>query len=296
MTDKTTVCDDAATWSIGGKTLGSRLMIGSARYPSPDTMRQAIVASGAEILTVSLRRENPEKRAGQAFWSYVRELGMHVLPNTAGCHSVGEAVMTARMAREIFETDWIKLELIGDDYTLQPDPFALLQTAETLLADGFVVFPYMTDDLVLAKRLVDAGCDILMPWAAPIGSGRGVVNPGALRLMRSRFPDVKLIVDAGIGAPSHAAHAMELGCDGVLLNTAIARAGDPVAMGRAFREAVNAGRLAHAAGLMEPVEFAQPSTPTVGMPLWHEPHESDESGERRESREQDLPAAWKSEG
>lgn len=262
--------DQPETWSIGGKTLRSRMMIGTARYPSPDSMRAAIVASEAEILTISLRRENPELRAGQAFWSYVQELDVHVLPNTAGCHAVGEALMTAKMAREIFETDWIKLELIGDDYTLQPDPFALLEATEALLADGFTVFPYMTDDLVLARRLVDLGCDILMPWAAPIGSGRGVLNPNALRLLRQRFPDIKLIVDAGIGAPSHAAYAMELGCDGVLLNSAIARAGDPVVMACAFRDAIIAGRHAFNAGLMEPVEFAQASTPTVGMPLWHE--------------------------
>ncbi len=262
--------DHKTGWSIGGKTLRSRLMIGTARYPSPDSMREAIAASEAEILTVSLRRENPEVRAGQAFWSYIRELDVHVLPNTAGCHAVAEAVTTAKMAREIFETNWIKLELIGDDYTLQPDPFALLQATEELIDDGFTVFPYMTDDLILAKRLVDAGCDILMPWAAPIGSGQGVVNPRALRLLRERFPDIALIVDAGIGAPSHAAYAMELGCDGILLNTAIARAGDPVAMARAFRNAVEAGHQAFRAGLMEPVEFAQPSTPTVGVPLWHE--------------------------
>src|SRR5690606_25855901 len=197
--------------------------------------------------------------------------GLHVLPNTAGCHSVHEAVTTAHMAREVFDTPWIKLELIGDDYTLQPDPFALVEAAERLNAEGFVVFPFMTDDLVLAKRLVDVGCDILMPWASPIGSGRGVVDPITLELMRQRFPDVAIIVDAGIGAPSHAAHAMELGCDAVLLNTAIARAGDPVEMGRAFGEAVRAGRRAYRAGLMEPVEFAQASTPTVGMPVWHEP-------------------------
>lgn len=258
------------TWTIGKKTVHSRLMIGSARYPSPNSMQEAIKTSKAEILTVSLRRENPETRAGQAFWSYVRELNVHVLPNTAGCHAVHEAVNTAKMAREIFETNWIKLELIGDDYTLQPDPFALLKATEQLLALDFTVFPYMTDDLVLAKHLVEAGCDILMPWAAPIGSGRGVVNPQALRLMRERFPEVSLIVDAGIGAPSHAAYAMELGCDGVLLNTAIARASDPVAMARAFRDAIIAGRQAFLAGLMEPVEFAEPSTPTVGMPLWHE--------------------------
>ena len=262
--------DPAQTWSIGGRELHSRLMIGSARYPSPDNMRAAIIASGAEVITVSLRRENPDVLAGQKFWSYVRDLGVHVLPNTAGCHSANEALTIARMAREIFETDWVKLELIGDDYTLQPDPFLLLETAETLVEAGFVVFPFTTDDLVLCKRLVEVGCDILMPWAAPIGSGRGVVNPIALRLLRQRFPDVALIVDAGIGAPSHAAHAMELGCDGILLNTAIARAGDPVLMARAFRDAVRCGRYAFQAGLMEPVEFATPSTPTVGVPLWHE--------------------------
>src|SRR5690606_27542259 len=174
--------DDATTWTIGGRTLRSRLMIGSARYPSPDRMREAIVASTADVVTVSLRRENPKIRAGQAFWAYVRELGLHVLPNTAGCHSVHEAVTTAHMAREVFDTPWIKLELIGDDYTLQPDPFALVEAAERLNAEGFVVFPFMTDDLVLAKRLVDVGCDILMPWASPIGSGRGVVDPITLEL------------------------------------------------------------------------------------------------------------------
>lgn len=269
MTTTPTLNTDAM-WTIGGQTLHSRLMIGSARYPSPDSMQRAIAASKAEILTVSLRRENPEIRAGQTFWSYIRALDVHVLPNTAGCHAVGEVLNTAKMAREIFETNWIKLELIGDDYTLQPDPFGLLEATEKLIADGFIVFPYMTDDLVLAKRLVDLGCDILMPWAAPIGSGRGVVNPGALRLMRERFPDITLIVDAGIGAPSHAAYAMELGCDGVLLNTAIARAGDPVAMATAFRDAISAGRRAFLSGLMQPVAFASPSTPTVGMPIWHE--------------------------
>jgi len=262
--------EDSMPWTIGGRTLRSRLMIGSARYPSPDRMREAIVASGAEVLTVSLRRENPKQRPGQTFWSYVKGLDVHVLPNTAGCHTVYEAISTAHMAREVFDTPWIKVELIGDDYTLQPDPFALVEAAQRLLADGFVVFPFMTDDLVLAKRLVDVGCEILMPWAAPIGSGRGVVNPSALKLMRERFPDVALIVDAGLGAPSHAARAMELGCDGILLNTAIARAGDPVAMGSAFGDAVRAGRKAFLAGLIEPVEFATPSTPTVGLPVWHD--------------------------
>lgn len=263
--------DNAAidTLQIGGRTLGSRMMIGSARYPSPKNMRDAIVASGAEVLTVSLRRENPRERTGQAFWSYVQDLGLHVLPNTAGCETVREAVMVAEMAREIFDTPWIKLELIGDDLTLQPDPFGLVEAAEILVKEGFVVFPYMTEDLVLATRLVDVGCDILMPWGAPIGSGQGIQHPARLQLIRQRFPDVTLVVDAGIGAPSHAAHAMELGCDAVLLNTAIARAADPVSMAVGFRDGIRAGRRAWLSGLMEPLEFAEASTPTFGAPFWH---------------------------
>lgn len=262
--------DDAEqTWEIGGRTLRSRLMIGSARYPSPARMADAVRASGAEVITVSLRRENPRERAGQAFWSLVQALGCHVLPNTAGCRTVDEVVAVAEMAREIFETDWIKLELIGDDVTLQPDPVGMVPAAEALLQRGFVVFPYITEDLVVASRLVDAGCDILMPWGAPIGSGQGLVHPDRLALLRQRFPGVALLVDAGIGAPSHAAHAMELGYDAVLLNTAIARAADPVAMGRAFGEAVRAGRRAYAAGLMAPLPHAEASSPTTDVPFWH---------------------------
>lgn len=256
-------------WQIGGKTLSSRLMIGSARYPSPDRMTEAVRASGAEVITVSLRRENPRERAGQAFWALVREAGCHVLPNTAGCRTVDEVVAVAEMAREIFETDWIKLELIGDDVTLQPDPVGVVPAAEALLARGFVVFPYITEDLVVARRLVDAGCEILMPWGAPIGSGQGIAHPERLRTLRERFPEVSLLVDAGIGAPSHAALAMELGCDGVLLNTAIARAADPVRMGRAFAAAVQAGRDAWLAGLMRPLPHAEASTPTTDVPFWH---------------------------
>lgn len=262
--------DGIDTWEIGGRTLHSRMMIGSARYPSPANMADAIRTSGSEVITVSLRRENPRDKSGQAFWNLVKGLDVHVLPNTAGCHTVGEAITTAEMAREIFETDWIKLELIGDDLTLQPDPFKLVETAEALVAKGFVVFPYMTEDLVLADRLVDAGCDILMPWGAPIGSGQGIQHPERLALLRQRHPHVKLLVDAGIGAPSHAAQAMELGCDGVLLNTAIARAADPVGMAVGFAEAIRGGRRAYLAGLMSPLPFAEASTPTLGTPFWHE--------------------------
>ncbi|MCB9664364.1 MAG: thiazole synthase [Alphaproteobacteria bacterium] len=258
------------TWTVGGRTLHSRLLIGSARYPSPANMREAIQACGAEVITVSLRRENPRERAGQAFWSYVRDLGLHVLPNTAGCESVEEVLTVARMAREIFETDWLKLEVIGDDETLQPDPFLLVRAAEALLAEGFVVWPYMTDDVVLAERLVALGCDVLMPWGAPIGSGQGIRDEARLRRLRQRFPAAALLVDAGIGAPSHAARAMELGCDGVLLNTAIARAADPVGMAVAFRDAVRAGRRGWLAGLMAPLERGEASSPMVGLPFWHQ--------------------------
>ena len=252
-----------------GRQFSSRLLIGTALYPSPAVMQQAIRASGAEIVTVSLRREAAGGKAGNAFWSLIRELGVTVLPNTAGCRTVREAVTTAQLARELFGTPWIKLEVIADDETLQPDVVGLVEAAAILVKDGFEVFPYCTEDLGAALRLVDAGCRVVMPWAAPIGSARGLVNADALRLLRARLPDVTLVVDAGLGAPSHAAHAMELGYDAVLLNTAIARAGDPVAMADAFRRGVEAGRAACHAGLMGPRDFASPSTPVVGTPFWH---------------------------
>jgi thiazole synthase len=171
------------------------------------------------------------------------------------------------MAREVFETDWIKLEVIGEEDTLQPDVFGLVEAAKTLAADGFKVFPYTTDDLVVAEKLLDAGCLLLMPWAAPIGSGRGLNNPFALRALRAHFPGVPLVVDAGLGAPSHAAAVMEMGYDAVLLNTAVSRAGDPVLMARAFGQAVEAGRLAFNARPMTPRDMAEPSTPVIGRPF-----------------------------
>jgi thiazole synthase len=257
-------------WTIGGETLNSRLFLGTARYPSPEHLRQALVASGAEVVTVSLRRESSTSQSGQRFWSMIREMGVHVLPNTAGCKGVKEAVTVAEMAREVFQTNWIKLEVIGDDYTLQPNPFLLVEAAEILNERGFEVFPYTTDDLVVAERLVQAGCRILMPWGAPIGTGRGLINPTALQTLRSRFPDLSLLVDAGIGKPSHAVQAMELGYDGVLLNTAVARAQDPVKMASAFAKAVEAGRLGHLAGVIPEQDVATPSTPTLGTPFWQE--------------------------
>lgn len=255
--------------NLYGQEVASRLLIGTALYPSPAVMEAALKASGAGIVTVSLRRESAGGRAGDAFWRIIQSLGVKVLPNTAGCRTVKEAVATAELARELFGTPWIKLEVVGDEETLQPDVVGLVEAAALLLRDGFEVFPYCTEDLSVAARLVDLGCRVVMPWAAPIGSGQGLLSRGALRLMRARLPDVTLIVDAGLGAPSHAADAMELGFDGVLLNTAIAKAGDPIAMARAFALAVEAGRLAHEAGLMPPRDFASPSTPVVGTPFWH---------------------------
>lgn len=247
-----------------GVELSSRLMIGTARFPSPAILSQAIRVSGAEVATVSLRRESGTDRAGQAFWSIIRELGIRVLPNTAGCRSVKEAVTTAHMAREVFDTKWLKLEVIGEDDTLQPDVFGLVEAARVLTADGFEVFPYTTEDLVVAGKLVDAGCQVLMPWGSPIGSGRGLNNLFGLKALRAHFPGIPLVVDAGIGVPSHAAQAMELGFDAVLINTAIARARDPVGMAEAFSAAVEAGLLAHNAGPMETRDMAAPSTPVIG--------------------------------
>lgn len=252
-----------------GQSVRSRLLLGTAQYPSPFTLAQAVKQSRAEIVTVSLRREASGERAGQQFWALIRDLGVRVLPNTAGCKTVKEAVTTAQMAREVFGTSWVKLEVIADDDTLQPDLFGLVEAAEALTRDGFEVFPYTTEDLSAAERLVDVGCRVLMPWGAPIGSGRGLSNRTGLKTLRSRFPDIPLIVDAGIGAPSHAAEGMELGYDAILLNTAVAKAGDPVRMAEAFAGAIEAGRAAFEAKLMEPRDMAAPSTPVAGTPFWH---------------------------
>jgi thiazole synthase len=249
--------------------IASRLLIGTALYPSPKIMQDAVRASGAGLLTVSVRREASGSKTGDAFWSLVRELNLDVLPNTAGCHSVREAVTTAKLARELFDTPRIKLEVIADADTLQPDVVGLVEAAAILIKDGFEVFPYCTEDLGVAHRLVDAGCRVIMPWAAPIGSARGIVNRDALKLLRQRLPDITLVIDAGLGAPSHAAEAMELGYDAVLLNTAIAKADNPVAMANAFRLAIEAGRAGYEAGLMTARDFASPSTPVIGTPFWH---------------------------
>jgi len=260
--------------TLYGKNFTSRLLLGTAQYPSPEDLKHAVEASGAEIVTVSLRRESARARTGQGFWALIEELGCRVLANTAGCHTAKEAIATAEMARELLGTSWIKLEVIANDDTLQPDLFGLVEAARVLSADGFEVLPYTTEDLSAAERLVAAGCNVLMPWAAPIGSARGLINKDALKTLRAYFPDIPLIVDAGIGAPSHAAEVMEMGYDGVLLNTAVARAGDPPKMAEAFAKAIEAGRLAFEAGLIEPRDMAAPSTPVAGTPFFKIDHAS----------------------
>jgi thiazole synthase len=251
-----------------GESFSSRLLLGSALYPSPQVFQRSVKASGAEIVTVSLRREAARERAGQDFWRLVQELGVRVLPNTAGCRAAKEAITTAMMARELFDTPWVKLEVIANDDTLQPDLFGLVEAAGTLSREGFRVFPYTTEDLSAADRLLSAGCEVLMPWGAPIGSGQGLANRTALKTMRAYFPGIPLVVDAGIGAPSHAAAAMELGYDAVLLNTAVAKAADPAAMAAAFSKAIEAGRAGFEAGLMPQREMAVPSTPVAGTPFF----------------------------
>lgn len=258
------------SWQIGDVTLESRFFLGSAGYPSPEVLRQSILASGAQVVTLGLRRQlgiDGNARSDNGFVDVVRSTGVHLLPNTAGCRSAREAVTLAMMSRELLGTHWLKLEVIGDEQTLQPDPWELVQAADELVRNGFEVFPYCTDDLVSCQRLLDVGCRILMPWGAPIGSGQGLINPWALRTLRARLPDVPLVVDAGIGAPSHAAQAMELGYDAVLLNSAVAQAHDPVKMAAGFRDAVAAGRAGFEAGIIQPQAMAVASTPVTGRPF-----------------------------
>ena len=247
-----------------GVQLDTPFMLGTAQYPSPAILKRAFEKSRASVATVSLRREASGDKAGQDFWQLIKELKVRVLPNTAGCHTVKEAVTTAHMAREIFNTPWIKLEVIGEEDTLQPDVFGLVEAARILTEDGFQVFPYTTEDLVVADKLVNAGCQVLMPWGAPIGSGMGLNNVFGLRALRAHFPDIPLVVDAGLGLPSQAAQAMELGLDAILLNTAVSKAGDPAMMAEAFSLAIRAGQLAAKADPMEVRDMAAPSTPLLG--------------------------------
>lgn len=263
--------------NIYGTKLDSRLLIGSALYPSPEIMQASIKASGAQVVTLSLSRQNPQAQGGQNFWKIIQSLGLQLLPNTAGCHSVEEAVNMARMSRELFQTDWIKLELVGDDYNLQPDPIDLVKATEILLGEGFKVLPYCTDDLVIARHLVELGCEVIMPWGSPIGTGKGILNPYAIQTIRDRFPELTLVIDSGIGKPSHAVQAMEMGVDAILLNTAVAHASQPQAMAGAFAKAIEAGRTAYLSGLMAERSTASPSTPTLDQPVWHQPAFAEES-------------------
>jgi thiazole synthase len=253
--------------NIAGKTLRSRLLIGTGGFPSLELLSDAIAASGSELVTVALRRIDPAGRlSGRgSLIDVLRGSGVELLPNTAGCHTARDAVLTARLAREAFATDWVKLEVIGDEDTLLPDAPELLRAAEELLDEGFVVLPYTTDDPVLARRLVDVGCAAVMPLGSPIGSGMGIRNPYNIALIREAV-DVPVVLDAGIGTASDAALAMELGCDAVMAASAISRAQDPVRMARAMRAAVEAGRLACTAGRIPRRLYATPSTPNDGLP------------------------------
>ncbi len=261
MADTLTALEDPLL--LGGRTLQSRLLVGTGGFSSLALVSEAVAASGSEIVTVALRRVDPAARG--SLLDVLRELGVQVLPNTAGCHTARDAVLTARLAREALETEWIKLEVIGDEDTLLPDGAELLRAAEELVAEGFVVLPYTNDDPVLARRLLDVGCVAVMPLGAPIGSGMGIRNPYNITLIREAV-DAPVILDAGIGTASDAALAMELGCDAVLAASAISRAQDPVRMARAIRAAVQAGRLARTAGRIPRRLYATASTPEEGTP------------------------------
>jgi thiazole synthase len=258
---------DTGTLTIAGRTFRSRLLVGTGGFPSLELLSAAIAASGSELVTVALRRIDPGGKfaARGSLIDVLGETGVQLLPNTAGCHTARDAVLTARLAREAFETDWIKLEVIGDEDTLLPDAPELLRAAEELLDDGFIVLPYTTDDPVLARRLADVGCAAVMPLGSPIGSGMGIRNPYNIALIREAV-EVPVVLDAGIGTASDAAFALELGCDAVLAASAIARAQDPVRMACALRAAVAAGRLAFAAGRIPRRLYATASTPNAGLP------------------------------
>ncbi|MBI2340501.1 MAG: thiazole synthase [Deltaproteobacteria bacterium] len=249
--------------TIADKTFHSRLFLGTAGYPNLTVLKQAIESSGTEMVTVAVRRINLAQDPEHGFFSVIKETGCGWLPNTAGCYTAKEAVLTARLAHESMETNWIKLEVIGDSYSLFPDNEELLKAARELLADKFVVLPYCSDDPIICKKLADLGCPAVMPLGAPIGSGQGIRNPNNLELIRKSVT-VPVIVDAGVGTASHVAIAMEIGCDGVLLNTAVAKAKDPVKMASAMKQALSAGRLAFEAGRIPEKKFATPSTPERG--------------------------------
>src|SRR6187200_2221985 len=252
-------------FEIAGRTLRSRLILGTGGFPRLETLAEAIRATRAELVTVALRRIDASARGSLV--DVLDGCGVELLPNTAGCYTARDAVLTARLAREAFGTDWVKLEVIGDERTLLPDAPELLVAAEQLVDEGFTVLPYTNDDPILARRLEDVGCAAVMPLGSPIGSGQGLLNPYNLRLIRERA-SVPVILDAGVGTASDAALAMELGCDAVLCASAISRAEDPVTMARAIRLATEAGRLAQKAGRIPRRLYAQASTPEEGIPAF----------------------------
>jgi thiazole synthase len=249
---------------IAGKTFQSRLIIGTGKYPSNAVMAKAHEASGADMVTVAVRRVNISDRTKESLLDYIDTSKMFLLPNTAGCYSADEAVRTARLGREAGLSNWVKLEVIGDERTLFPDNEQLLEATRILVREGFVVLPYTTDDPIVCRKLEDAGASAVMPLGAPIGSGLGIQNPNNIRIIRE-FSRVPVIVDAGVGTASDATFAMELGADAVLMNTAIAGAQDPVAMAEAMKLAVRAGRLAHGAGRIPKKMYATASSPVEGL-------------------------------
>jgi thiazole synthase len=249
--------------TIAGRTMRSRLLLGTGGFPSLELLAAAIAAAGSELVTVALRRIDPQARGSLV--DVLAEAGVELLPNTAGCYTARDAVLTAKLAREAFATNWVKLEVIGDEDTLLPDAPELLRAAEELVDEGFVVLPYTSDDPVLARRLQDVGCAAVMPLGSPIGSGMGIRNPYNIALIREAV-DVPVVLDAGVGTASDAALAMELGCDAVMAASAISRAQDPVRMARAMRAAVQAGRLARGAGRIPRRLYATASTPDEGLP------------------------------
>lgn len=255
----------------------SRLILGTAGYPTLEDLLTSIRASKAEIVTVSLRRSRLNQKENSNFLKEIEKTGVKFLPNTSGCYALEDIITVSEMAREILQTNWIKLEAIGDDYTLFPDPILLVEAAGELIKRGFKVFPYTSPDVVVCQRLADAGCDVLMPLAAPIGSGQGVMYKQDLERIRAKFPKHTLIVDAGIGKPSHAASVMEMGYDAVMINTAIAKAGNPAAMAGSFAAAIEAGRTAFVSGMIAESTHAIASSPLIDRPFWHQNEQEEEN-------------------
>jgi thiazole synthase len=251
--------------TIAGREFSSRLIIGTGKYRTNEQMVEAFERSGAEMITVAVRRVNITDRSQPSLLDFIDLKRFAILPNTAGCYTADEAIRTARLAREVGLSDWVKVEVIGDPVTLFPDNEATLEATRVLVKEGFTVLPYFGDDLIMARKLIDAGAAAVMPLAAPIGSGLGIQNPNNLRIMREQITQVPIIVDAGVGTASDACFAMELGIDGLLMNTAIAEAGDPPAMAEAMNLAVRAGRIAWQSGRMPTRLYASASSPTTGL-------------------------------